>query len=95
MSRQFKLMISVKHCARCIFSYLQLCLIFYFINRFDGHAALWSPLSLTFVNMKEISDVGSTIGVLEPNFSFYFFWVVMVVNIYFLYRLQKSANTKQ
>jgi hypothetical protein len=45
--------------------------------------------------MKEINDVGSTIGVLEPNFSFYFFWIVMVVNVYFLYRLQKSADFQQ
>ncbi len=94
MSRQFKLMISVNIVLGASFLICNY-VYFYFINRFDGHAALWSPLSLTFVNMKEISDVGSTIGVLEPNFSFYFFWVVMVVNIYFLYRLQKSANTKQ
>jgi hypothetical protein len=94
MSRQFKLMILVNIMLAASFLICNY-VYFYFVNRFDGHAALWSPISLTFINMKEINDVGSTIGVPEPNFSFYFFWIVMVFNVYFLYRLQKSANTTQ
>ena len=66
----------------------------YFGSRFPTNI-LWSPLWLTYYNAQEAAQLGHTLGVQEPNFGFYFFWILMVVNIYFLFRLQKSANTKQ
>lgn len=60
----------------------------YFGNR-AGHHALWSPLWLTFYNYQAPSDI----GVQEPNFSFYFFWASIIINVYFIFRLQKGTTT--
>ena len=94
MSKQFKLMILANVVLAASFLICNY-VYFYFINRFDGHAALWSPLWLTFTNVDEIRTVGHTIGVPEPNFSFYFFWVLMAANVYFLFRQQKISDLKQ
>ena len=62
----------------------------YFANA-PYHHALWSPLWLTFYNYQAAATIGD-IGVQEPNFSFYFFWILMIVNIYFILRLQKKKQ---
>ncbi len=54
------------------------------------HRALWSPLWLTFYNTRAIGDIGAE----YPNFAFYFFWVLMIVNVYFISRL-RSSETRQ
>jgi hypothetical protein len=90
MSKQFNLMFFVNTIIGMLFL-LTNYVYYYFATRFDGSSALWNPLWLTFRNFRVPDDM----GVPEPNFSFYFFWVELAVNVYFLYRLQKSANLKQ
>jgi hypothetical protein len=70
---------------------------FNFIYYYFGNRVLtnivWSPLCLTFYNRQvaaQLGDVGSTL----PNFSFYFFWVLLAVNVYFLLRLQRFQVKK-
>jgi hypothetical protein len=58
------------------------------------HLAQWSPLWLTFYNIRAIIDLGGDLGAQYPNFAFYFFWVSTIVNIYFLFKLQRSKETK-
>ena len=89
MIKQFKIMIFVN--ALLGFSFLVSNYIYYyFAVRFDGHGVIWTPLWLIFRNFQVPDDMGAV----EPNFSFYFFWVLMIVNIYFLFRLQRSNQTK-
>jgi hypothetical protein len=61
---------------------------YYFANRFEGHGVLWSPLWLTFRNFQVPNDMGA----LEPNFSFYFFWALLLINIYFLIVLGRKRT---
>jgi len=92
MSEQFKLMILVNILLGLLFLVLNY-VYYYFANRFEGLGALWSPLWLTFYNFKAAATIGD-FGSQEPNFSFYFFWVLMIVNVYFIYRLQRGNQTK-
>jgi hypothetical protein len=93
MPEHFKLMILVNILLGLLFLVLNY-VYYYFANRFEGLGALWSPLWLTFYNFKAAAIVGD-VGAQEPNFSFYFFWVLMIVNVYFIYKLQRSNQTKQ
>jgi len=88
VSRQFKLMLLVN--AFLGFLFIITNFIYDYFGNMPSHHALWSPLSIIFYNYTFPS-----IGAVEPNFSFYFFWVLMIVNMYFLFRLQKSNQTKQ
>ena len=89
MIKQYKLMIFVNILLGLLF--LVVNYVYYYFARFDGHGILWSPLWLTFYNFSPIVD---DVGAQEPNFSFYFFWILMVVNVYFIYLLQKSKEPK-
>jgi hypothetical protein len=53
------------------------------------HNVVWSPLWLTFYN---ISPAADDVGSMEPNFSFYYFWLILAINIYFLIKLNKTNN---
>ena len=66
-------------------------LIYNYFGNMPSHHALWSPLWLTFYNYQ----IPDSLGVPEPNFSFYFFWALLFVNFYFIVRLQRSKETKQ
>jgi hypothetical protein len=94
MQKQFKLMLLANAIIGILFL-LTNYVYYYFAVHFDGHSVIWNPLWLTYYNAKEAAELGHTLGVSEPNFSFYFFWIVVAVNVYFLYRLQKSAYLKQ
>ena len=54
---------------------------------FSGKDVYWDPLLLT----------SFTPGILDldlklPNFSFYFFWVLLLINIYFIIALGRKAS---
>jgi hypothetical protein len=88
MPKQFKLMIFVNLLLGLFFAISNL--IYDYFGNMPSHDTLWSPLWLTFYN-----SIEKGIGAQEPNFSFYFFWVLMIVNVYFIYKLQRSNQTKQ
>jgi D-alanyl-lipoteichoic acid acyltransferase DltB (MBOAT superfamily) len=62
----------------------------YFANM-PSHHALWSPLWLTFYNYQAAATIGD-IGVPEPNFSFYFFWASIAINLYSILKLSTEAK---
>jgi hypothetical protein len=64
--------------------------MFYFFATGD-HQALWSPLWLTFYNIRAAATIGD-IGVAYPNFAFYFFWISTIVNLYFIIKIQRSKE---
>jgi hypothetical protein len=88
MPKQFKLMIFVD--VLLGFFFVVSNLVYNYFGNMPFHEALWSPLWLTFYNTGVFE-----IGAQEPNFSFYFFWALLLVNIYFIVRLQRSKETKQ
>ena len=91
MDKQFKLMIFVN----ILLGLLFVAFNFIYSSLATGdHRALWSPLSLTFYNIRAAVTIGD-IGAQYPNFAFYFFWISTIINIYFIFRLQKSKETKQ
>jgi hypothetical protein len=93
MIKQYKIMIFVNILLGLLF--IASNLIYDYFGNMPSHHAIWSPLWLTFYNYQFAETIGGEIGVLEPNFSFYFFWVLMAVNVYFIVRLQRSKETKQ
>jgi len=88
MNEQSKLMIFVNIILGFIF--IGINLIINYFGSIRPTDILWSPLWLTFYNAR-IEDLGAQ----EPNFIFYFFWVPLIINMYFIYLLQKSKETKQ
>lgn len=91
MSKQFKLMLFVNIILGLLFVAVNLIFV-YFIN-LRPTVVYWNPLWLTFYNPEALRTIGD-LGSQQPNFSFYFFWVLMIVNVYFIYILQKSEETK-
>jgi hypothetical protein len=92
MVKQYKIMIFVNILLGLLF--IASNFIYDYFGNMPSHRALWSPLWLTFYNYQFAASIGGEIGVPEPNFSFYFFWVLMIANIYFIVRFQKSRETK-
>ena len=88
MPKQFKLMIYVN--VLLGFFFVVSNLVYDYFGNMQSHYALWSPLWMTFYN-SNIVDLGAQ----EPNFSFYFFWALLLINVYFIVRLQRSKETKQ
>jgi hypothetical protein len=93
MQKEFKRMLLVNALLSILFLIFNYA-FYYFSSRFEGLIALWNPFWLTIINNKVAATFGD-FGAQYPNFSFYFFWIVLAVNVYFLYRLQKSAYLKQ
>jgi hypothetical protein len=89
MPKEFKLMIFVN--VLLGFFFVVSNFIYDYFGNMPSHHALWSPLWLTFYNYRFAAEFGD-IGVQEPNFSFYFFWVLMIVNLYFIYKLQRNKT---
>jgi hypothetical protein len=87
MNEQSKLMIFVNVILGLIF--IAINLIINYFGSIRPTDILWSPLWLTFYNAR----IEDSLGALEPNFIFYFFWVPIIVNVYFIYLLQKSNKT--
>ena len=87
MTKQAKLMIFANILLGLLFILFNF--IYDYFGNPAGHHALWSPLWLTFYNYQAPSDI----GVQEPNFSFYFFWASIIINVYFIFRLQKETAT--
>jgi hypothetical protein len=91
MMKQFKIMILVNALMGSLFIVFNI-IYDYFANMPTNHA-LWSPLWLRFYNYVIAAQFGD-VGVQEPNFSFYFFWTLLLINVYFIIRLQRSKETK-
>jgi hypothetical protein len=89
MSRQFKLMILINFLLG--FFFIVANLVYDYFGNAPSHHAVWSPLWLTFYNYQAAATIGD-VGAQEPNFSFYFFWALLFVNVYFLFRLQRSID---
>jgi hypothetical protein len=89
MSRKFELMILVN--VLLGFLFIMANLVYDYFGNAPSHHAVWSPLWLTFYNYQAATTFGD-IGVQEPNFSFYFFWTLLFVNVYFLFRLQRGND---
>ncbi len=68
--------------------------VFDYFGNMPSHHVLWSPLWLHFYNYVTAAQIGD-FGVQEPNFSFYFFWASIAVNLYFILRMSKEAKAKQ
>ncbi len=64
-------------------------LIYLYFGSLRPTDILWSPLYLTFYNSQAAATIGD-VGAQEPNFSFYFFWALLLVNVYFLIVLGKK-----
>ncbi len=86
MSKQLKLMILVNIILALV--YVSLNLAYYFYGYRVGHAVQWTPLWLRFYNYQSLTDIGIQI----PNFTFYLFWIVIAVNLYFIIKLERSKQ---
>jgi hypothetical protein len=64
-------------------------LIYAYFGNTSPHQTLWSPLWLTFHNAQAAATIGD-IGAQTPNFSFYFFWALLLINVYFLFKLGRT-----
>ena len=87
MLLQFKLMILVDVLLGFLFVVCNL--IYLYFGSLRPTDILWSPLFLTFYNSQAAATIGD-VGAREPNFSFYFFWVLLLVNVYFLIVLSRK-----
>jgi|GEM_PF-3621278 hypothetical protein len=88
MLRQAKLMITVDIVLACLFIIANL--IYAYLGNTPPHNTLWTPFWLTFYT-PGVDDVGSK----EPNFGFYLFWAVLLINIYFLISLGRTVKQSQ
>ncbi len=88
---KFKTMFFIKVLLGFLFVVFNL-IYFYFGNR-SPTETVWSPLWLTFYNRQVAAQFGD-VGSAQPNFSFYFFWVLLAVYVYFLFRLQRVQVKK-
>jgi hypothetical protein len=71
------------------FSFVVSNLIYSYFGNMPSHQTLWNPLWLTFYNVGPAAD---DTGAREPNFSFYFFWVLLIVNLYFIIKLSSESK---
>jgi hypothetical protein len=55
---------------------------------------LWSPLWLTFYNAEAAARIGD-LGAQRPNFGFYLFWALLLINVYFLIKLGRTNHLSQ
>ncbi len=62
---------------------------YYLYGYEPGHAVQWTPLWLRFYNYQL---PGGDIGITIPNFTFYLFWAVVAMNIYFIVDLRRSRE---
>lgn len=90
MPKQFKPMIFVNLLLGFFFIISNF--IYDYFGNMPSHHVLWNPLWLTFYNYSEVVD---DVGAKEPNFGFYFFWALLLVNVYFIIRLQRNKEAKQ
>ncbi len=87
MLLQVKMMILVD--ILLVFLFVVSNLIYLYFGSLRPTDILWSPLYLTFYNSQAAATIGD-VGAQEPNFSFYFFWALLLVNVYFLIVLGKK-----
>ncbi len=90
MNKQAKLMITANILLGLLFILFNF--IYNYFGNSTGHHTLWSPLWLTFY-ISQAATFGD-IGAQHPNFSFYFFWASIIINVYFILRLQKKQGNK-
>ena len=89
MLTQVKLMILVNVLLSFLFGVSNL--IYAYFGSTKPTDILWSPFWLTFYNSQAAATIGD-VGVPEPNFSFYFFWALLFINVYFLIKLGRKAT---
>ena len=65
-------------------------IVYAYLGNTPPHSTIWTPFWLTFYT-PGVDDV----GVKEPNFSFYFFWAILLINIYFLISLSRTVKQSQ
>jgi hypothetical protein len=92
MNRQAKLMIAANVILGVLFILFNF--IYDYFGNPAGHHAVWSPLWLTFYNSQAAATIGD-VGAQNPNFSFYFFWAAIILNVYFIYRLSINRDDQQ
>ena len=51
-----------------------------------GHMVLWGSIWLTVFNAHAIGDI----GVKYPNFPFFLFWILLVVNLFFILMMSRE-----
>ena len=56
-------------------------------------ASKWSPILITAYHIPDTPQVQMPMGPLW-NFPFILFWVILVVNLYYIVTLQRSKETK-
>jgi hypothetical protein len=67
--------------------FVSLNFVFYYYDHLrEGIVVLWNPLWLTFFSFRSIGDI----GIQYPNFAFYLFWVLMVVNLLFILMMSRE-----
>jgi hypothetical protein len=90
MSKQFKLMFLVNVVLGLLFAYSNY-YIWNVLNNIRG-------LSFGYTNWSALLiQVDTGMGFLTPiiNFPFIIFWVLLITNLYFIYRLERSKEAKQ
>lgn len=90
MNKQAKLMVLTNIILGLLFIFFNL--IYDYFGNPAGHYAVWSPLWLTFYNYQAAITIGD-LGAQNLNFNFYFFWASIIINVYFIFRLQKGTTT--
>lgn len=88
MTRQLKLMILANILLGI--SFVAANFVYLYFASLRPTTIVWSPLWLTYYNPHATVTIGD-LGSPEPNFSFYFFWALLLVNIYFLIKLEKKS----
>lgn len=66
-------------------------LIYVYFAGLHPTTIIWSPLLLTWYNPQAAATIGD-FGSPEANFSFYFFWTLLLVNVYFLVLLGRKTR---
>ena len=65
-------------------------LIYAHFGNTSPHETTWTPLWLTFFNAEYVKTIGPDFGLTVPNFSFYFFLALLLVNVFFLIKLGRA-----
>ena len=63
---------------------------FAYFNKPPDKIIMWSPLQLNLYDIQALMAGGLVVGV--PNFSFYFFWASVAINLYFIVKLSREAR---
>jgi hypothetical protein len=88
MQSQIKYMLAVN--AVFAVAFIVANLFYVYFSGLHPTTIIWSPLQLTWYNPQAAATIGD-VGSAEPNFSFYFFWALLLINGCFLIKLGRKA----